>query len=84
MSASANSLNVPSGLCLYGLLFVYFTVPLQESAGNEALAAVRALIRPLTRVIAQMQDQRRPLHEAFTALRAYMRPFARVRSFVNA
>lgn len=51
---------------------------LEEAAGDESLAAVQALIRPLARMISQMQNKRGPLGEPSSALRATVRFLAGV------
>lgn len=59
-------------------------MPLEQGVGHESLAAVRTLVGPLSRVIPQVQDQRRPLRETAAALRTHVRLVARVRPLVNA
>lgn len=59
-------------------------MPLKQGVGHKSLAAVLALVRPLTRMVPQMQDQGCPLRETSTALRAHVRLVARVRPLVDA
>lgn len=65
-------------------LLVRSAMPFEKGVGDETLAAIRAPIRPLARVVTRVKDQRRPLREASVALRTHVRLLARVRSLVDA
>lgn len=56
---------------------------LQETPGDEPFTAIWTLIRPLSRMISEMQDQRGPLRKSFTALLTHVRFFARMNPPVN-
>lgn len=57
---------------------------LQQCAGHETLTAILTLVRSLSRVIPQMQHQRRSLRKVPIALWTDVWPLARVRTLVDA
>lgn len=73
----------PRSVRLVGNGRVHFDVRVQARPGDELLAAVVALVRPLPRVVAFVNDHARVLRERFPASVAGVRFLAGVSPLVN-